>query len=89
MAHAIIPRTKASINRTLRPGGRGGTWGRGPERGALSEGAVVETVTVILVAEFAAVAVTGQTVQVAPAGAPVQAKVTAPVNPPIPLILKV
>ena len=38
MAHAIAARTKASINRPLRPGDRGGTGGRGRERGALTEG---------------------------------------------------
>jgi len=76
MAHAINARTKASISRPLRPGDRGGAGGSGRERGALSEGAVVVTLTVIFVAELPGVSVLGETVQVASEGAPVQVKFT-------------
>ncbi len=89
MAHAIAAKTKASINKPLRPGDRGGTGGIGRKRGALTEGAVVLTVTVTLVAVLPAVTGLGATVQVASEGAPVQAKVTVPVNPPSPPTLKV
>jgi hypothetical protein len=89
MAHAIAVRPKASINRPLTPGDRGGTGGRGRERGALTEGAVVVTVTVTLVAELPAVTGFGETVQVASEGAPVQVKFTVPDNPPSPPTLKV
>ena len=70
MAHAIAARTKASINRPLTLGDRGGTGGRGRERGALTEAAVVVKVTVTLVAELPAVTGFGETVQVASEGAP-------------------
>ena len=82
MAHAIAARAKASINRPLKPGERGGTGGRGREHGALSEGAVVLTVMVTFVAELAAVTGFGETVQVASEGAPVQVKLTLWLNPP-------
>ena len=88
MAHAIAARTKASINRPLRPGDSGGAGGRGRERGALAEGAVVVTVTVTFVAELPAVTGVG-TVQVASEGAPVQVRVTFWLNPPSPAIVKV
>ena len=78
MAHAVAARAKASINRPLRPGDRGATGGRGRERGALTEAAVVVTVTVTFVP---AVAGFGETVQLASEGAPVQVKVTVPDNP--------
>ena len=55
----------------------------------MTEGAVVVTVTVTLVAEFPAVAGFGETAQVAAEGAPVQVKFTAPDNPPSPPTLKV
>jgi hypothetical protein len=42
----------------------------------VSEGALVVTVTVTLVAELPGVSVLGETVQVASEGAPVQAKLT-------------
>ena len=80
MAQAIAARTKASIHRPHRPGDKGG--GNGRERGALTEGAVVVTVTVTLVAELPTVTGFGETVQVASEGAPVQVKVTIPDNPP-------
>jgi hypothetical protein len=77
MAHAINAKTKASISRPLRPGGdSGGTGGSGRERGALSEGAVVVTLTVTFVAELPGVSVLGETVQLASEGAPVQVKLT-------------
>jgi hypothetical protein len=82
MAHAIAARAKPSINRPLRPGDRGGTGGRGRERGALTDAAVVVAVTVILVAELPAVTEVGETVQVASEGAPVQVKLTLWLNPP-------
>ena len=88
MADAIAVRTKASINRPLRPGERGGTGGSGRERGTLSEGPVVATLTVIFVAELPAVSGFGETVQVASEGAPVQVTVTVPENPPSPPTLK-
>jgi phage tail tape-measure protein len=88
-AHAITARANASINRHLRPGERGGTGGRGRERGALSEGAVVVTVTVTFVAELPTVTGFGETVQVASEGAPVQVKVTVPDNPASPPTLNV
>jgi hypothetical protein len=89
MAHAIAARTKASINRSLRPGDTGGTGGSGRERGALAEGAVVVTLTVIFVAELPGVTGVGGTVQVASEGAPVQVKLTLWLNPPSPPTLKV
>jgi hypothetical protein len=89
MAHAIAARAKASVNRPLRPGDRGGTGGSGRERGALTEGAVVVTVMVTFVAEVPAVTGFGETVQVASEGAPVQAKLTVWLNPPSPATLKV
>ena len=58
-------------------------------RGAVTEGAVVVTVTVTLVAELPAVAGFGETVQVASEGAPAHVKFTAPDNPPSPPTLKV
>jgi hypothetical protein len=72
----------ATINRPLTPGDRGGAGGRGRERGALTEAAVVVTLTVIFVAELPGVTGLGETVQVASEGAPVQVKVTAWFNPP-------
>src|SRR5271157_763945 len=89
MTHAIAARIRASINRLVRPGGRGGTSGRGRDRGALIEAAVVVTVTVTFVAELPAVSGFGETVQVASEGAPVQVKVTVPDNPPSPPTLNV
>jgi hypothetical protein len=89
MAHAIAARAKASINRPLRPGDRGGAGGRGRERGTLSEGAVVLTVMVTFVAELPAVTGFGETVQVASEGAPVQVKLTLWLNPPSPPTLNV
>jgi hypothetical protein len=89
MAHAIAARAKASINRPLRPGDRGGTGGSGRERGGLTEGAVVVTLTVTFVAELPGVTGVGETVQVASEGAPVQVKPTLWLNPPSPVKLKV
>ena len=88
MAHAIAAKAKASINRPLRAGDRGGTGGSGRKRGALAEGAVVVTLTVIFVAELPTVTGVG-TVQVASEGAPVQVKLTLWLNPPSPAALKV
>jgi hypothetical protein len=82
MAQATAARIKASMNRPLKPDDSGGTGGSGRERGALTVGAVVVTVTVTLVAELPAVAGFGETEQVASEGAPVQVKVTVPDNPP-------
>jgi len=56
--------------------------GRCRERGALSEDAVVVTVTVTFVAELLGVNVLGDTVHVAFEGVPVQAKLTLWLNPP-------
>ena len=89
MAQVVAARTIARISRPLRPGVRGGMVGSGRERGALTEGAVVVTVTVTLVAELSNVAGLGETVQVASEGTPVQVKVTVPDNPPSPPTLKV
>jgi hypothetical protein len=89
MTHAIAARTEASINKLLMPGDKGGTGLRGWERGTLTVGAVVVTVTVTLVAELPAVTGFGETVQTASEGAPVQAKVTVPDNPPWPPTLNV
>jgi len=89
MAHAIAARVKARIHRPLTPGGSGRTGGRGRERGTLSEGAVVVTVTVTFVAELPAVTGFGETVQVASEGAPVQVKLTVPDSPPSPPTLRV
>lgn len=58
-------------------------------RGTLSDGAVVVTVTVTLVAELPAMAGFGETAQVAPEGAPAQVKATAPDMPPCPPTVKV
>jgi hypothetical protein len=89
MTHAIAMRTKASISRALRSGDRGGTGGRGRERGALTEAAAVVTLTVIFVAKLPGVAGLGEIVQLASEGAPVQAKLTVSLNPPSPARLKV
>jgi hypothetical protein len=89
MAHAINAKTKASMSRPLRPGDRGGAGGSGRERGTLSEGAVVVTLTVIFVAELPAVTGFGETVQVASEGAPVHVKLTLWLNPASPPTLKV
>jgi hypothetical protein len=83
-AHAIAARAKASINRTLRPGDRGGTGGKGRDRGALTEGAVVVTVTVRLVAEFPGVTEFGESVQFVYGAGCVHAKLTLWLNPPWP-----
>jgi hypothetical protein len=84
MGHAIAARSKASINRPLKPGIRGGAGGSGRECGALSEAAVVVTLTVTLVAVLPAVTGFGETVQVASEGALVQPMVTVWLNPPCP-----
>jgi hypothetical protein len=63
-------------------GERGGAGGSGRERGTLSEGPVVATLTVIFVAELPAVSGFGETVQAASEGAPVQVKVTVWFDPP-------
>jgi hypothetical protein len=89
MAHAIAVRTNASINRPLRPGDRGGAGGSRRERGALTEAAVVVTLTVILVAELPGVTGLGETVQVASEGAPAQVRLTLWLNPPSPATPKV
>jgi hypothetical protein len=88
MAHAINARTKASVNRPLRLGERRGTGGSGRVRAALTEAAVVVTVTVTFVAELPAVTGVG-TVQVASEGAPVQVRLTLWLNPLSPATLKV
>ena len=88
MPHAINARAKASTNRPLTAGQRGGLGGSRRERGTLSEGAVVVTLTVTAVAELPRVAGLGETAQVASEGAPVQVKVTLPDNPPSPPTLK-
>jgi len=88
MAQAIAARADASINRPLRPGDRGGAGGSRRERGVLTDGAVVATVTVTLVAELLAVTGVG-TVQVASEGAPVQVRFTLWLNPHSPAIVKV
>jgi hypothetical protein len=54
-----------------------------------TEGAVVVTFTVMLVGVLPAVTGLGETVQVASEGAPVQVKLTVPVNPSLPSTLKV
>ena len=63
-AHAIPTRTKASINRTLKPGDGGGAGGRGRKRGGPVEAAFVVTVTVTFVAEFPGVTELGEIAQV-------------------------
>jgi hypothetical protein len=86
MAHAIAARAKARIHRPLTPGESGGTGGRGRERGAMPEAAVVVTLTVTFVPAGAGF---GETVQVAPEGAPVQVKLTVPDDPATAATLKV
>jgi hypothetical protein len=89
MAHAIAARTKASINRPLRPGDSGGSGGRCGERGALAEAAVVVTVTVTGVPELLGVTEVGETWQVVAVGAPLQDRLTAWLKPPMLVALKV
>jgi hypothetical protein len=89
MTHAMVARKRASINRPLGLGDRGGTGGRSRDGGAVSEAAVVVTVMVTVVGELPTVTGFGEIVQVASAGTPVQAKVTVPDMPPIPPTLKV
>jgi len=76
MVQAMPAKSTPSISRAWRPNRRG--WGGGKVHGGLADGAVVVTLTVILlvgVAEF------GETVQVASEGAPVQEKLTLWLNP--------
>ena len=80
---------KASITKPRGPGKGGLTGGSGRERGALSEGAVVVTLTVTFVAELPGVTGFGETVQVASEGAPVQVRLTLWLNPLSPVVLKV
>ena len=80
---------KASVSRPLVPGETGASGGSGREREALTEGAVVVTVTVTFVDVLPTVTGFGDTEQVASEGAPVQVKLTDPVNPPSPPTLKV
>jgi len=80
--NAIAAKAKASSNKPLKPSESGGTRGKGRERGAPTEAAVVVTVTVKFVAEFPTVTGFGETVQVASEGAPVQTKFTVPDIPP-------
>ncbi|MGD1158567.1 MAG: hypothetical protein ABSA41_22460 [Terriglobia bacterium] len=75
-------KAKASMTKPTGPGKSGLAGGRGRERGALTEGAVVVTVTVIFVAELPGVSVLGDTVQVDFEGAPAQVKLTLWLNPP-------
>jgi hypothetical protein len=60
-------------------------WGRGIPW----DDAVVDTFTVTFVAELLSVTEVGETVQVDCEGAPVQVKVTLPLSPPRPAMLKV
>jgi len=85
---AIAARVKASINRLLKPSNRGGTGGRGRQRGGLTEGAVVGTLTAIFVAQRPGVNALGEAVHVAAEGAPVQLKLTFWLNPPSPATLR-
>jgi hypothetical protein len=71
------------------PGKTGLAGGSGRDCGALTEGAVVVTVTVMFVAELPGVSGFGETVQVDLDGAPVQVKFTFWLNPPRPLTAKV
>lgn len=84
-----IASVRASISSPLLPEEKGAGGGSGRKRGAPTEAAVVVTVTVTLVAVLPAVTGFGDTVQVASEGAPVQVKLTDPVNPPSPPTLKV
>jgi hypothetical protein len=61
----------------------------GSKRGPIRDGAVVVTVTVILVAVVPGATVAGETEQVASEGAPVQVKVTVSVVAAVPVIAKV
>jgi len=87
--HIVAIRNRASISTAFGLVDRGGAWGRGLERGALREAAVVDTATPMVVAELPTVTAFGVIVQVASEGAPVQAKFTAPENPPSPLTLSI
>ena len=90
MSHAIAIMARASIHSLRSPGDSGGGAGEnGRGRGEPTPAAVVVTETVTLVAEFPTVSGFGETVQVASEGAPVQVKVTVPLIPPCPPILKV
>jgi hypothetical protein len=88
IAQTSVARTHARIHRPLMPCDMGASGGRRRERGALTEGAVVVTLTVTLVTELPAVTEFG-TVQVASEGAPVQVRLTLRLNPPSPARLKV
>jgi hypothetical protein len=89
IVQAIAGSANASINRPPRPGDKGRTGGRGRERGAPADAAVVVTVTVTFVAELPTVNGFGETVHVASEGAPVQARLIVADNPPSPPTLKV
>ncbi len=87
-AKTVAARSSASSRIPLRPGDSGRTGGRGRERGAPAEGAVVGTVTVMVVGELPTVAGFGETEQLDSAGFPEQEKATVPDNPPRPPVLK-
>jgi hypothetical protein len=76
-AQAAPLRNSASITRLSGQGVSGRVGGKGRERGALTEGAVVVTVTVTFVPELLGVSEVCESWQVASEGAPVQAKLTA------------
>ena len=78
---AAVTNNKASANKPPISGDNGGSGGNGRDRGTLTEGAVVVTVTVTLVTEFPNVAGFGETVHVAREGTPLQPKVIIPVIP--------
>jgi len=88
IALAIAATSNTSIKTPWSPGDSGEVGGVCRGRGALAEGAVVETVTVTFVAEFATVAGFGDTTHVASEGAPLQVKLSVPDKPPSPLTLK-
>jgi len=88
MAHAKTVSSRRIVNRPVGFEGIGAS-GLSRPRGATSEGAVVVTLTVTLVAEFASVTGFGETVQVASEGAPVHVKLTVPEMPPSPPTLSV
>jgi hypothetical protein len=81
-AHTALARSSASIIKLFGQGLIGRTGGRGLERGVLTEGAVDVTVTVILAPELLGVTEVCESWQFASEGAPLHARLTAWLNPP-------
>ena len=88
-AEAMPARSSASIIRLIGQGVSGRVGGRCGVRGALTEGSVVATVTVTFVPELLGVNEVCESWQLASEGAPVHAKLTVWLKPPMLVAVKV